>query len=151
VKNVKIYVASSWRNQTQPLVVERLRQEGHQVYDFRNPKQDSGPADDGFRWQYIDSNWEKWTIGQFIAAMDHPLSQEAFEKDMSALMNAELLVLVMPCGRSAHLEMGYAVGSGIPAVILMSDDEPELMYKMASAFAHNLDELVQWIEGYGNV
>ena len=148
---MKTYVASSWRNQTQPLVVERLRQEGHQVYDFRNPGQDSDPADDGFRWQYIDSNWEKWTISQFIAAMDHPLSQEAFEKDMSALMNAELLVLVMPCGRSAHLEMGYAVGSGIPAVILMSDDEPELMYKMASAFAHNLDELVQWIEGYGNV
>ena len=61
-------------------------------------------------------------------------------------MNAELLVLVMPCGRSAHLEMGYAVGSGIPAVIFMSDGEPELMYKMASAFVHNLDELVQWIE-----
>ena len=79
--------------------------------------------------------------------MDHPLSREAFEKDMSALMNAELLVLVMPCGRRAHLEMGYAVGSGIPAVILMSEDEPELMYKMASAFVHNLDELVRWIDG----
>ena len=50
--------------------------------------------------------------------------------------------------RSAHLEMGYAVGPGIPTIILMSNDEPELMYKMASAFAHDLDELVQLVEHF---
>lgn len=33
----KIYVASSWRNQHYPEVVRRLREAGHEVYDFRNP------------------------------------------------------------------------------------------------------------------
>lgn len=33
----KIYVASSWRNPYFPEVVKRLRAEGHDVYDFRNP------------------------------------------------------------------------------------------------------------------
>lgn len=145
---MKLYVASSWRNETYPIVVTRLRNEGHQVYDFRNPTQDGNSTDGGFRWRYIDSDWEKWNVDQFIAAMNHPLSQEAFGKDMDALMSSELLVLVMPCGRSAHLEMGYAVGSGIPTIIMMSNDEPELMYKMASAFAHNLDELVRLVEHF---
>ena len=34
---MKIYVASSWRNAQQPAVVARLREAGHEVYDFRNP------------------------------------------------------------------------------------------------------------------
>lgn len=32
-----IYVASSWRNPYYPEVVNRLKAEGHDVYDFRNP------------------------------------------------------------------------------------------------------------------
>ena len=31
----KIYVASSWRNTFYPEVVARLREAGHDVYDFR--------------------------------------------------------------------------------------------------------------------
>ena len=34
----RIYVASSWRNKYQPEVVAALRKAGHEVYDFRNPK-----------------------------------------------------------------------------------------------------------------
>ncbi len=34
---MKLYVASSWRNKEQPVVVEMLRQAGHEVYDFRAP------------------------------------------------------------------------------------------------------------------
>ena len=35
----RIYVASSWRNAYYPEVVKRLREYGHEVYDFRNPPQ----------------------------------------------------------------------------------------------------------------
>ena len=34
----RIYVASSWRNVYYPEVVTRLREAGHEVYDFRNPR-----------------------------------------------------------------------------------------------------------------
>ena len=49
-KHMKIYVASSWRNERQPEVVRCLRQRGHEVYDFRHPT----PGDFGFRWSEID-------------------------------------------------------------------------------------------------
>lgn len=35
----RIYVASSWRNNVQPLVVQTLRVAGLDVYDFKNPLQ----------------------------------------------------------------------------------------------------------------
>ena len=38
----KIYVASSWRNQYFPEVVKKLREYGHEVYDFRNPPHNQG-------------------------------------------------------------------------------------------------------------
>ena len=42
-----IYVASSWRNKFQPTIVERLRADGFDVYDFRNP----GPGGTGLDFQ----------------------------------------------------------------------------------------------------
>lgn len=52
----KIYVASSWRNQHQPQVVSFLREQGHEVYDFRHP---AGKT--GFQWSQIDEDWENWS------------------------------------------------------------------------------------------
>jgi len=143
---MNIYVASSWRNERQPAVVKRLRAEGHEVYDFRNPKELIHERDKGFHWSYIDPEWMNWTPEQFISALDDPLAEAGFKCDMDGLITAEAVVLVMPCGRSAHLEMGYAVGAGIPTIILMADGEPELMYKMATRLAIDIDGVVQALE-----
>lgn len=48
----KIYVASSWRNTFYPEVVARLREAGHDVYDFRNPPS----GDPGFKWPQQGTN-----------------------------------------------------------------------------------------------
>jgi hypothetical protein len=44
----RIYLASSWRNPHQPMLVDLLRKDGHEVYDFRNP-----PNLNGFAWPQI--------------------------------------------------------------------------------------------------
>ena len=75
--------------------------------------------------------------------MEHPLAEAGFKSDMDGLTNAEALVLVIPCGRSAHLEMRYAAGAGMPNIILMSDGEPELVYRMSTRFAIDLDGVVE--------
>jgi hypothetical protein len=49
---MKLYVASSWRNPLQPTIVHALRRSGHEVYDFRNPKE----GDTGFGWQQVMSS-----------------------------------------------------------------------------------------------
>lgn len=124
----KIYVATSWRNKDQPGIVQRLKKKGHEVYDFRNP----APGNYGFAWGQIDPAWKTWHPFQFIDALKHPVAESGFKLDKDSLDWAEVLILVMPCGRSAHLEAGYAAGQGKPVYILLSDAEPELMYKLAT-------------------
>jgi hypothetical protein len=124
---VKIYVASSWRNILQPGVVAALRSMGHEVYDFKHPE----PGDSGFSWSEIDPGWLKWTADEYKKALEHPAAQRGYALDMGAMQWADACVLVLPCGRSAHLEAGWFAGAGKPLHILTRDgEEPELMAKM---------------------
>jgi hypothetical protein len=77
--------------------------------------------------------------------LTHPIAKAAFAKDMDALKNADATVLVLPCGRSAHLELGYAVGAGQRTVVLLDDpiSEPELMHLMCDAICTSMDEVLE--------
>ncbi len=133
-----MYVASSWRNLIQPDVVKMLVEAGHEVYDFRNPFQNGT----GFRWADIASDWEDWSSEELIDGLEHPLASKGFKSDMDALDWAEAVVMVMPCGRSSHLELGYAVGQRKKTVILLSQSEPELMYKMADYLVTDTEQML---------
>ena len=140
---VRIYVASSWRNAYQPNVVKLLSDAGHEVYDFRNPSD----GDTGFAWSQIDPEWENWSPAQFRNALEHPLAEAGFTSDMRALTRCDLCLLVLPCGRSAHLELGFARGAGKrTAIYLPEQSEPELMYRMVDRLLV-LGELEQWVQG----
>jgi len=134
-----IYVASSWRNEVQPEVVAALRGADYEVYDFRHP----ATGDDGFHWSEIGSGWESWTPDEFISALSHPIADRGFGNDMMALERSDVVVLVMPCGRSAHLELGYAIGAKKTSILLLSQSEPELMYKMADYICTSLEEVLE--------
>lgn len=123
----KIYLASSWRNPAQPDVLAVLRGDGHEVYDFRNP----AIGDSGFSWSQIGDR-STWTAEHFAThVLDHPVAARGFNFDMDALRASSACVLLLPCGRSAHLELGFAVGAGKLTVVYMPElDEPELMYRM---------------------
>lgn len=161
---MNIYLASSWRNERQPEILLELRAAGHDVYDFRNP----APDDDGFRWTEVDPNWKRWTPEQFITGLKHPIAAKGFANDWEAMLEADACVLLLPCGRSAHLEAGYFVGARKPLLILLDnaphtyDDrpcepcgdfdgchgglEPELMYKMAHGMYAELSYLISALE-----
>ncbi|MGD9644280.1 MAG: hypothetical protein AB7U73_01120 [Pirellulales bacterium] len=137
---MKIYLASSWRNMLQPFYLTVLRRTGHEVYDFRNPHE----GDHGFAWREIDSGWKAWTSDQFVKCLQHPIAERGFRNDFEAMQWADAGVLLLPCGRSAHLEAGYFVGAGKPLYIIIPPGEtiePELMYKMASAVLTTVDQV----------
>jgi hypothetical protein len=145
----RIYVASSWRNPYQQAVVGYLRDAGHAVYDVRNPCEGyDNPTGvvRGFQWSEIDHAWQSWTPNAYRAALDHPLSVQAFASDYEAMKWADTCVLVLPSGRSAHIEAGYFNGADKRLYILAyGENEPELMYKMATAVCLDLGELLQEI------
>lgn len=135
-----IYVASSWRNPYYPEVVERLRKEGHKVYDFRNPPH----GGTGFHWTDVDPNAPTWTFDEYAKGLKHPLAEKQFSADLEALEWADTCVLVLPCGRSAHIEAGWMAGAGKRIIAYIPEmGEPELMYKLFDAVEGSIEELVK--------
>ncbi len=135
-----IYVASSWKNGYQPHVVDRLRKEGHEVYDFR----DLTEGDHGFHWSEIDEYFELWTPDQYVAALDHPVAVKGYGKGLDALSRADAVVMVLPCGASSHMEAAWGIGRHIFSVVLIREPwKPELLYKMFDKRVTSLDAVVE--------
>ncbi len=135
-----IYVASSWRNEYYPKVVEALRKAGHDVYDFRNPPS----GDEGFKWNSIDEGYMEWSPQEYREQLQHPKAVRQFHNDIVAMQGCDTCVLVLPSGRSAHTEAGWFAGSGKRVfVYIPTKQEPELMYKLFSAVCCSLEELIK--------
>lgn len=132
-----IYLATSWKNQYYPDVLNQLREAGHSVYDFRQ---------DGFSWDSIEPNWTKlWGDHQaYLRALEHPRARTGFERDFLAMNTADTCVILTPSGRSAHMEFGWMVGQGKPSYVLLTEpQEWDLMYKMAKKICLTIGELLE--------
>lgn len=168
----RIYVASSWRNKYQQAVVEGLRNHGHSVYDFKNPggglkgeaqNQQIGftavgvveptrvaPELMGFQWDQLDPKWKDWTGDQYRAAvLGHPIASHSFTADFRAMRWADTCVLVLPSGRSAHLEAGFMAGAGKRTILYTPTPEkvePELMNLLLDDFVTDFDQLLKVLD-----
>lgn len=136
-----VYVASSWRCAMQLGVVETLRAAGIACYDF---KRDEGAQ---FHWSEVGVNSEVENHENYFAGLVHPRGEAGFASDFGAMQRADTFVLVLPCGRSAHLELGWAVGAGKRTAILLEEEvrPPELMYKLVDYLAPTLHDLLGWL------
>lgn len=138
-----VYVASSWRNTLYPGVIATLAAAGIEHYDFRNP-----PNGAGFGWEQVGGTpyARSETVDSYLTMIEHPRAVEGFAADFDAMQRADTFVLVLPCGKSAHLELGWAVGAGKRTAVLLEDPmEPELMYRMVDYLAPSLLDLLGWL------
>ena len=143
-----IYVASSWRCEFQPEIVRFLQKRGHDVYDFKNPR----PGDHGFHWSAISTRWTEWSCSEFRSGLASPIAQAGFRSDMAALRACDVVMLVLPCGRSAHAEAGWAAGAGKKVYVYLpprKQIEPELMYLMFDGITDTFAELAEMLAGVG--
>lgn len=139
-----VYVASSWRNPMQVAVCAALKSAGIPHYDFKDEQ--------GFHWSEVmgQGSTEHWTEGvdpdQYLAAIQHERAMAGYGRDYEAMERADTFVLVLPCGKSAHLELGWAVGRYKRTAILLEDPvQPELMYRMVDYLAPSLVDLLGWL------
>lgn len=131
-----IYLIGSLRNQEIPHIANALREAGHDVFDDWFA---AGPQADDF-WQA----YEQQRGHSFREALAGKAATHVFGYDHEWLDKASAGILVMPAGKSAHLELGYLIGQGKPGYILM-DKEPErydVMYRFAEV-VFSVKELLQ--------
>lgn len=136
---MNIYVASSWRrSKRHPEVVAALRAAGHDVFDYRHP-----PDVDslGFMPRNAMGGREiAWWL-----QLEEGRPADVFRSMSKALAWCDALVLVLPAGSSAHLELGWVAGAGKVTIILVSPSpqRPELMYRLADTVVSTVEKVVE--------
>lgn len=134
---MKIYLAGSWKNESTLLQIAcKLRDVGHTVDLFCDPS--TGRYI--FNFKELGNVSE---INQKQAKNNHKV-QMAFMEDCSWIEWAEAIVLVLPSGRSAHLEAGYAKGLGKLLFIFgdFPNGELDVMYGFADGIYDDMEPLI---------
>ncbi len=133
---MNIYLATSWRNEHYDRVLEMLRGNGYNVYNFREKD---------FRFDQIaDKAVNELPLLERLKLLSHPKSEAAFKADMGGLMNSDTLIMLHPCGNDAHAELGWAAGMGMTTIIYVAEGyELGLMDKMASFFVTTDQQLLE--------
>ena len=84
------------------------------------------------------------TTQDYINKLDHEWAQYGFNRDYDAMKEADVCVLVLPCGRSAHTEAGWMAGAGKKVIAYIPEkQEPELMYKVFDCITDSLEEIIK--------
>ena len=140
IMKMKIYIASSWKNPLHKVIVRVLRERGARIYDYRE-------TNFLFQWDDLDPNYSKWRPAEYLSALNTQKATNAFWRDMSALAAADAVVGLDPLGVSSALELGWAVGHGKPAILLIENFvKPELMAKMIPFRVCQLEDLIITLE-----
>ena len=132
-----IYVIGALKNTNIPIIANELRTHGFDVFDdWYTP----GPEADQYLLAY-----EKGRGRNYKAALKGHAALHNFSFDKFHIDRCDAAVMVMPAGKSGHLELGYVIGCGKPGYILF-DSEPErmdLMYNFATDVFFSVEDLVK--------
>lgn len=117
----KVYIIGALKNDNIPDIAQQLRPK----YDAFDQWITPGPVADQYLFDYAKHRgWNYKEALTCYAAINN------FEFDKRHIDSSDIVIIVMPCGKSGHLELGYSIGAGKEAHILF-DKEPErfdLMY-----------------------
>lgn len=134
-----IYVIGSLRNDNIPKVAAELRKAGLDVFD---DWYSAGPEADDY--------WKKYEEGRghdYYQALQGHAATHVFGFDQSHLDRCDCAVLILPAGRSGHLEAGWVAGKGKPVFILHDNpDRWDVMYRFATAVVPDVATLLTKIK-----
>jgi hypothetical protein len=133
---VDVYVIGSLRNPVLPAVSTALRSAGFAAFDDWYA---AGPhADDCWR------DYEKERGHSYAEALLGHAASQVFGFDRYHLKRCAAAVLVLPAGRSAHLELGWILGQNKPGFILLEKgvERWDVMYKFATGVYDDMSDLV---------
>lgn len=140
---MKIYIASSWKNQKAVIALaEYLEKYGFEVDAFCR----SSDKRYAFHWSELVDDEDDLKNYDAIEMLADPRTQRAFREDRKWLDWSDCVIMLMPCGRSSHMEAGYAKGQGKLLYIYgaFPKGEFDVMYGFADGLfrSENIDKLV---------
>lgn len=137
-----LYVMGSLRNDQVPVIADKVRERtSFRVFDDWCAA--APDADD--KWKL----YEEARGRDYIEALGGHAAEHIFALDLKHLNLATHGLLVLPAGRSAHMELGYLVGRGRRVVILLDGDYDrwDVMYNFADAVVTSVSAAIRELQG----
>lgn len=122
-----IYLIGSLRNPEVPRIAEELRRLDWDVFD-----------DWYAAGERADDSWQSYETARghdYAGALAGHAARHVFEYDRHHLDRCSAALMILPAGKSAHLELGYVIGNWKPGYILLPPtvERFDVMYNFASA------------------
>lgn len=139
--NYDYFIASRWRNKDAVMeLTEKLREKGKSVYCFFETE-----GEEHETWK----DKHHYTPEEFMQKFENtpdwqhdPAIQKMFTTDMDALKNSKSLILLLPAGKSAHVEAGAAYGMGKHCILIGEQKEAESLYLIFKEFHSSIDNFI---------
>jgi len=100
-----------------------------------------------------DDYWKKYSKMKGLTyreALKDWSATHVFEFDKFHIDRSEVVIMHMPCGKSGHLELGYAIGQGKKCYVLFDEkpDKREVIYKLPKGVFTEIKELEKELKLY---
>lgn len=129
-----IYMIGSLKNEKIPHIAKEIRALS-KLFEVFDDWFSPGPEADDF-WR----NFEKVRGSTYKQALRNFAAKHIFEFDKHHIDRATIGILVMPAGKSGHMELGYLIGKGVKCFVYF-EEEPErwdVMYQFVYENGGNL-------------
>ncbi len=138
-----IYIVGSLRNPEVPKAGRMLRELGYDAFDDWYA---AGPE--------ADDKWRDYEISRgrsYAEALDGYAAYHVFDFDKHHLDRCDAGLLIMPAGKSGHLELGYLRGQEKPIFALLDDPERwDVMYRFCEKVFFSFEEAEEFFRSWTN-
>lgn len=141
--NKKLYLIGSLRNKTIPELANRLRKEMPEVEIFDDWYSAGFEADD--HWK----TYEQAKGNTYSQALRGHAAKHVFEFDKHHLDTSSHVLLVLPAGKSGHMEIMYAEYGAHKNTAILIDPEDcrwDVMYQFIPTHLYNDEEILSWLK-----
>lgn len=134
---MKIYIASSWKNQHGvEMLTALLREKGHEVISWVENNY-------GENHNHVT---KKFSFEEWVNSSE---ADQSFEFDTSGATKSDLVIYYAPSGKDACAELGAAWAADVPIIGLYAKGEDlGLMRKMVSKWYTRYTDLIDAVEEY---
>jgi hypothetical protein len=131
---MRIYIASSWKNQhAVEMLTALLREASHQVFSFvENPF--------GEHLDMTPAGFGKWILSKGGA--------KAFKYDTDGATKCDLVIYISPSGTDAWAEVGAAWASGVTVLGLYAKGEQSGLMRLMVKWFDHVFELLAVLDDY---
>jgi hypothetical protein len=142
---MRIYISASWKNRsTVRLLASVLREDGHEVYDFTDPRCRCTPElpPEKFPEQFDP---DKHNYRDYLE--NQPAFRGAVDENRRAIEWCDLVILLLPCGIDATADWALGVGLGKQSVIVGNPKAGERSptHLWANAMLDNVNDVIAWV------